>query len=128
VLFAHCASLRVNAVHEPWIAQAQKPGHRPPPRYSPATTAHPVPMFRCRHIGDVHADHHRSQVAKPKSGFQVTEADTLELLQRNFRPSLKTCLPHGMTASMFSNEPVEHPLSLIAHAASRVTVTCILRG
>jgi hypothetical protein len=127
VLFAHCASLRVNAVHEPWIAQAQKPGHRPPPRYSPATTAHPVPMLAVAATSaTVHADDHRSQVAKPKSGFQVTNADTLELLQSNFRPSLKTCLPHD--GVVVSNEPVEHPLSLIAHAASRVTVRCILRG
>jgi hypothetical protein len=65
-------------------------------------------------------------MAKPKSGFQVTEADTLELLQKQLPTIIEdTEQDDGVDVS---NEPVKLPLSLIAHAASRVTVRRMPRG
>jgi hypothetical protein len=67
-------------------------------------------------------------MAKPKSGFQVTEADTLELLQKQLPTIIEDMLAEQDDGVDVSNEPVKLPLSLIAHAASRVTVRRMPRG
>jgi predicted RNase H-like HicB family nuclease len=58
----------------------------------------------------------------------ITEADTLELLQQRLPTVIEDLLAEKLGDEEVSNEPTEIPVSLIAHAASSVTIRRVPRG
>ena len=58
----------------------------------------------------------------------ITEADTLELLQKKLPTVIEDLLAEKLGDEGVSNEPIEIPVSLIAHAASSVTIRRGPRG